>query len=111
MSNLNFRYAHENPYNSVMENILNHFNFIEEEDDDESIEYYKIVESSSDIDDIMENYTDVDTVHILQYAFRPASTYGWGFNREILVTAIGIGNEELDEFYIPINKFIDIFTI
>jgi len=113
---LNFRYTHHNPYNEKMENVLVSNGFTELEDDGERVVYIQRV---SDVDyywDILKNYlkpnwTWLNKTDILGFEFLPASVYGWGFEKEVLIVPIDHNNDEMDEeFYIPIEKFIEIFS-
>lgn len=114
---LNFRYTHYNPYNEKMENVLVSNGFTELEDDEERIVYIQRV---SDVDyywDILKKYfkphwTWLCKTDILGFEFLPASVYGWGFEKEVLVVPIDKNNDEMgEEFYIPIEKFIEIFSV
>ena len=106
MTNLNFRYTHENPYNEVMEKILTTYNFTEIEDDGEAIEYSHTITATAELDDFMSDY--IHTSLVTEYDFRPASIYGWGFNKEILVVLYSNGNE-VGDVMIPIEDFIKFF--
>ena len=107
MTNLNFRYTHENPYNEVMEKILTTYNFTEIVDDGDVIEYSHTITATTELDDFMSDY--IHTLHITDYDFRPTSTYGWGFNKEIFVILHSNGNE-VGNVSIPIEDFIKFFN-
>jgi len=112
---LNFRYVHDNPYNSDMEHILNHYSFEELEDDGERIVYLKVVTNIDDFYDILKSYfrpnwTWISKSDISAFEFLPSSIYGWGFEKEVLVGMVDKSGDDMDEeFYIPIEKFIEIF--
>lgn len=110
---LTFRYIHDNPYNEDMEYILNQYGFEELEDDDERVVYAKKVTNIADFYDILKSYfkpnwTWIDKSNISSFEFLPSSIYGWGFENDVLVVVTyDVDNEE--EFYIPTEKFIEIF--
>lgn len=106
MTNLNFRYTHENPYNEVMEKILTTYNFTEVTDDGEAIEYSYVAKATAELDDFMSDFCN--TIDVTDYDFRPASTYGWGFNKNVLMVLYSDGNE-VGEVMIPIEDFIKFF--
>jgi hypothetical protein len=89
-----------------MEKILTTYNFTEIADDGEAIEYSHTITATAELDDFMSDY--IDTSHITEYEFCPASTYGWGFNKEILVVLYNNGNE-IGDVMIPIEDFIKFF--
>lgn len=110
MANLKFRYTHENPYNETMEGILENYDFEELEDDDEKVVYIKNVTNVDYFYDIFKPYfeKEYDYEDIESFDIMPSSTYGWGFDEDVLVVINGY-EDELGEFAIPTKYFINIF--
>lgn len=106
---LTFNYVKENPNNEVMEKILDNWGFAVAEVDDEGTAYTQRFEASTPLDDFFEGYTDIDPARIITYEFRPFLAYGFGFRNDVLVIIYGINGEELDEFFMDIDDFIDMF--
>ena len=106
---LTFNYVKENPNNEVMEKILDNLGFAVAEVDDEGTAYTQRFGASTLLDDFFEDYTDIDSTRIITYEFRPFLAYGFGFRDDVLVIIYGINGEELDEFFMDIDDFIDMF--
>lgn len=108
MANLTFRYYHDNPYNKDMERILNRYNFVESSDDDEGIEYEAIISDEDNVNELCD-YFDRNDRNIAAFQFIPYSKYGWGFSDEVMTLSLDQNGNELEELYMPVEDFIELF--
>ena len=108
MANLKFRYSHDNPYNEDMEQILNRYGFVESSDDDEGIEYEATISDEDNVNYLCDYFSRNDR-NIVAFQFIPYSRYGWGFNDEVMTLSLDANGNELEELYMPIEDFIDMF--